>query len=86
MVEYSLFQEACVMAVYLLAIPLFGAVVGGLLAGIIQTLFSISDTAIGVFGRLLGVSASLFFFGAEIYRQISSFSDRVWGADYWVAF
>ena len=86
MVEYSLFQEACVMAVYLLAIPLFGAVLGGFLAGIIQTLFSVQDASIGIFGRLLGVAASLFFFGAEIYRQISSFSDRVWGADYWLAF
>lgn len=74
----ALLREGVLLALLLAAPLLVGALIAGIVTGLIGAFTQIQDPAVGLVPRVAAVGVALFLFASSIAQQLDRFASRLW--------
>jgi flagellar biosynthesis protein FliQ len=74
----ALLREGALLALLLAAPLLVGALIAGILTGLIGAFTQIQDPAVGLVPRVAAVGVALILFAPSIAQQLERFASRLW--------
>ena len=74
----ALLREGLLLALLLVAPVLVGAVIAGILSGLLTAFTQIEDQAISLVARVAAVGTAIVLFASSIASQLVAFAARVW--------
>jgi flagellar biosynthesis protein FliQ len=74
----ALLREGALLALLLAAPLLVGALIAGILTGLIGAFTQIQDPAVGLVPRVAAVGIALSLFASSIAQQLERFASRLW--------
>jgi flagellar biosynthesis protein FliQ len=74
----AVLREGFLLALLLAAPVLVGALVAGILSGLLAAFTQIHDPAVALVPRVVGVAAAIALFAPAIAAQLVAFANRLW--------